>query len=215
MTGMWTYCSDCGHLVEVVLREGEAQLFRLTEWLESFPCIRPGCKGRSQVRTLSQVQHLQSRGVPIVQLPAVAYYRALFGFGAGVGSSAPLDLVSSLLTTRRIVEVHGEDVGQPVRSVIHKLVLDCGTVLHMASSRLGAGVFYVEPPGGPTCLEVHDERARGEDHTGVSAPDPVAGAVSAGIRGSDSIGEEDRRVAYATTTVGQGGFAGARTPGLG
>jgi hypothetical protein len=120
---------------------------------ESFPCITPLCAGRL---TKSSVWNPDQ---PITEIPVHAFFRAIHGFGIGKGAAASLADAKNLLLTKKIVEVHGEEVGQPERVILRQLVLEDGTRLHFDTSSLGACLYYIETSG-PSCVEEFENGER-------------------------------------------------------
>lgn len=136
------YCI-CGN------REEISMLLSAPEWKDGFPCITPLCRGRLQRTTLPPESYVSS----YEEVPITSFYRAINGFGAPNQVPAALRKVKQALTTKSVVDVVGEPVGNPERTIIRQIVLEDGTRLHFDSSSKGACIYYVEEPG-PSCLEV-------------------------------------------------------------
>jgi len=114
---------------------------------ENFPCITPLCSGRLEKLKSGPI----SSNSHSVSIPIKNFYRAINGFGTGLGEPATLERITKLLTTKKIVKVAGEEVGQPERVIIDMLVLEDGTRMHFASSTKGACLYYIEEPS--SCVE--------------------------------------------------------------
>lgn len=119
-----------------VLVEGDLALF---EDQESFPCVRPLCRGRAR-----RVKPLVSDGSRLTNVKASSeeYYRAIHG--GGLGEAAPEGKVRAVLLEQRIVALSTRAVGNPERTVIDNITFENGTQMHLAPSNEGACVYYVE-----------------------------------------------------------------------
>lgn len=137
---IFTRCMACKKIYQVT---GQMKVIKwlLTdhpEWKHNFPCVVPGCQGRSSII------HPREVDGHAVEVGIYAYYRALHGFGEPTGVPAAALLVRELLLSQRIVTAIVEPVGDPERTIVKALILEDGTRLHFAPSGHGACVYYVE-----------------------------------------------------------------------
>jgi hypothetical protein len=200
---MIVFCSLCrtAYYVEGDPLEVKYLLDMPEEWKKSFPCVTPLCQGRLTRVTGPKLEKLGRIVRETHHVPLHGFYRAIHGFGMPVGDPAPVELSKKMLLTKRIVEVHADEVGQPKRTILKRLVLEDGTRLHFSRSTRGACLYYVERPG-PSCVEVFDGSL--DDH----------GAGSDEVR--PEIGEEAGRGLEASEDGQAGGpAAGAEVPGPG
>ena len=138
---MIVFCQSCkiAYLVVGDLEEKES----LLKGMDNFPCVTPLCRGR-MVR--SHKSYPEARDV--VEVPLHGFYRAIHGFGSPKGDPAPVELSKRVLLTKKIVDVHAEEIGQPKRTILKRLILEDGTRLHFSRSTQGACLYYVEVPNG-------------------------------------------------------------------
>lgn len=140
-------CHTCQHVVQI---GGDLQeVSGLLAGMESFACITPLCRGRMVAVIPSQIPMNYTRS----EIPIRGFYRAIHGFGPGIGDPASLKRLRELLLTLRVVDMRAEPVGQPERVILRELILENGTRLHFETSARGACVYYIEEPG-PSCVEV-------------------------------------------------------------
>jgi len=176
---MWFACTTCR---QAYLVGGNPEEIRYLLQAQSYPCITPQCVG-----TLCKVGYVPTDSERS-EIPLKNFYRAIHGFGTGLGEPASIECVRELLLNNKITRVVGSNVGQPERTIIECLWLEDGTRLHFASSTKGACIYNVEPKG-PSCFEVVDHELRNEDTRRFTAEDR----------------EEARRVAEAGRGCEQGG----------
>jgi hypothetical protein len=140
-------CHTCKNVVQI--GGDPLEVSDLLGISESFACVTPLCRGRMTPVIPSQIPMNYVRS----EIPIRGFYRAIYGFGSGVGDPASLKRLRELLLTQRVVDLRAEPVGQPERVILRELVLENGTRLHFETSARGACVYYIEEPG-PTCVEV-------------------------------------------------------------
>jgi len=134
-----TRCRTCGLVIKVSDDGPPSQSQFDTEWPINLPCVAPHCPGRA-IRVPDQ-------DGPVTNVTAAEYYSTLHKMRSIDGKGADFESVRELLTTKSIVHVHGQTVGPDgaKRTVIDKITLEDGTVLHCGSSMHGACIYLVEP----------------------------------------------------------------------
>jgi len=166
---MIAYCFLCQSAYHITGEHEEVhRLLDTPEWKESLPCATTRCLGRAARVTLDWVVANQDKVRSTEEIPLQTYYRVINGFGRPDQVPADLPAVKSELVSKRVVSIDGYSVGDPARTILRKLVMDDGTMLHFASSTHGACVFAISEPG-PTCVEVFDDQLVEEaaSHPGV------------------------------------------------
>ena len=150
---MWFGCDGCA---QAYLVGGNPDEIRQLLNSSNYPCITPQCTG--------VLWHMSCPNDNMVrnEIPLKNFYRAIHGFGTGLGEPASVERVRELLLKNKVIRVVGSNVGQPERTIIECLWLEDGTRLHFASSTKGACIYNVEPKG-PSCFEVVDHELRNED----------------------------------------------------
>lgn len=141
---MMLFCGTC-HTAYVVAGDPKevSSLLDLPEWSESFPCVTPHCRGRlRKVKAQYREAVGQTRTVPLH-----SFFRAINGFGLGVGEAASIDSVRSALRGKTITRVTGYNVGSPERTIIQTMTLSDGTMLHFDASAKGACIYFIEKEG--------------------------------------------------------------------
>jgi hypothetical protein len=173
--------------------EQEAVALFGEDWSQTYPCVTPLCRGR--LKLVDHEFYARLRRAELVKrtekVKLEDFYRAVHGFGPVTGDAAPVDLVTELLLTKKIVEVQANPIGQPQRTILRQLVLEDGTRLHFSRSTRGACLHYVEQPEetpdgqvgddgaqpDEVCAEEREEAGRGaEAAEGRQTRDPAAGA---------------------------------------
>jgi hypothetical protein len=169
------------------------RLLDTPEWKESLPCATDRCLGRAARVSLDWVTANTDKVRKVEGIPLDVYYRAINGFGRPDQSPADLPAVKLELITKKIASVVGYSVGDPERTILNKLVMEDGTMLHFASSTHGACIFAISKPG-PTCVEVFDDQlAEATGHLGVVEPgDRQAPEGERDSVGASPVGGADR-----------------------
>jgi len=139
-------CHTCRHAVQV--GGDELEIASLLNEATSFPCITPLCRGRMQAVAPAKIP-----GYPVLDIPVRNFFRAVHGFGLGIGDPASLKRLRELLLSQRVVDLRAEPIGQPERVILRELILESGVRLHFETSAHGACVYYIEEPG-LSCVEV-------------------------------------------------------------
>lgn len=177
----------CKSTVIVEIKDvAEESLFNRPQWEKGFPCPFPLCGGRLLKDTVA----FRNSDRPPVHVSALEFYRRVCGQG-----EASFEVVTKILTTKRIVWVDGEAIGEPERSLIKSLTFEDGTKLHFGTSRHGACAYKLEEPVSAdveTDLEGRDpDRAQagradqaGEDESG------PGGSVSTHVGAVEPAGPE-------------------------
>lgn len=137
----YTECPECGTVVRVLGDPATVEI-RLSLFKGSFPCVNPGCSGTAQRRNIEEVVGKEHHSIPLD-----TYFRGLHNLGMTVEPPAPVELVKSMLLGSKIRDVVVEPVGQPERTLIWKIELENGAILHLAPSGKGPCVYRVESPG--------------------------------------------------------------------
>jgi hypothetical protein len=183
---MWFTCDRCA---QAYLVGGNPDEIRYLLTNSNYPCITPQCTG--------VLWHVSCPGDNVLrnEIPLKNFYRAIHGFGTGLGEPASIERVRELLLHNKVTRVVGSNIGQPERTIIECLWLEDGTRLHFASSTKGACIYNVEAKG-PSCFEVVDHELRREDTCRFTAEDR----------------EEARRAVEAGCGCKQGGTGKAATP---
>ena len=132
---MYTECKKCGARILVVGKTEDFALLKDPQWVTGFPCISQKCDGVA-VRTKPVSVHKE--------LPVRAYYRAVFGLGAGDTAPADPQRVRELLLGESVAFVELEAIGQPERTLVHSITFANGAILHLAASNESACVYLVE-----------------------------------------------------------------------
>ena len=207
---MMFFCAAC-HRVYLVAGQAD-ELRSLIGEADTFPCITPQCGGMLRKVGAEFGRRTQKAGLKSETVPAVAFFRAINGFGLSTGDPASVEEVRKLLLNHRVARVLLEEVGQPERTIVNKLWLDNGVCLHFGSSAKGACVYYIERPG-PSCVEVFDERAH-DAGTGAgerTSPDgeedgraPAAEDGAGGATGAESAASEPALVGPGVPAVPEG-----------
>lgn len=192
-------CTACKTLLQIGGDVLDIEALLHTE--NNFPCVTPLCQGRMVTPgSLSRDWSDYHR----YEMPVQSFFRAINGFGSGVGAPASLKRAQELLLSKRIVEVIGEPSGQPERVILRQLVLEDGTRLHFDTSAKGACLYYIEERG-PSCMEV-------VDHELSLSPNPEgarpAGEEAGRAPGRESVSHEQG------SSADHPGPAGQYQPGL-
>lgn len=180
-------CHTCKCAVQVGGDLEEIQ--HLLGSMESFPCITPLCRGRMVTIPPARIP----RSYSLQEVPIRGFFRAINGFGPGVGDPASLKRFRELMLSQRVVDVVAEPIGQPERVIVRELVLESGIRLHFETSAKGACVYYIEEPG-PSCVEVVEhELAAAASEGADSNREEVGRAPQAGPdRGPAAEGSDDK-----------------------
>ena len=175
-------CHDCQRGVQIGGPPEEVASLISTQ--NNFPCITPLCTGR--------MKHCRTIDIPpeysLEEIPVQGFFRAIHGFGSGVGAPASYRKARELLLTKKVVDLVAEPTGQPERVIVRQLVLEDGTRMHFEASAKGACLYYIEERG-PTCREVVERELS-------SSPNPES---------AHSNGEEGRRAAVQQPVPGHEG----------
>lgn len=139
-------CDSCR--LQVQIGGDPAEIDNLLKQEQLFHCVTPFCSAFMRAS-----DHLAPEGYLTVEMPVTSFFRAIHGFGSGVGAPASFERAQKLLLSQRVVQIVGEPIGQPERVLIRQLVLESGIRLHFETSARGACLYYIEEPG-PTCREV-------------------------------------------------------------
>jgi len=143
---------------------------------DTFACISPFCNGEM----LSSPPARAGDNYTVKEVPIRGFYRAIHGFGTGVGDPASVERLRELLQTKRVANIKAFPVGQPERVIIREMVLEDGTRLHFETSARGACIYYIEERG-PSCVEVVENEL----------------SADAAVEGGDSNREETGRASEA------------------
>jgi hypothetical protein len=178
-------CHTCKHALQIGGDESEIRY--LLGSATSFQCITPLCGGRMQSLSFGELPIEYDYS----DLPVKNFFRAIHGFGTGVGDPASLKRLRELLLTQRVVDIVASPIGQPQRVIIKEMILESGVRLHFETSSRGACVYYIEERG-PSCREVVENEF---------ATDPTAQSL-------DTYREEAGR-AFETDPCGGNGSEGS------
>lgn len=207
---MITYCFLCQMAYQVTGESREVEmLLDAPEWEESFPCATPRCHGRTARVSMEWLGVNTARVKKIEAISLHTYYRAINGFGRPDINLANLPAVKSELVTKKISIVDGYSTGNPPHTILKKLVMEDGTMLHFAASAHGACIYAIDQPG-PTCVEVLDDQLEADDHYGTSESTdrqaPEGGSCTDRVdEGSGEGGEEGGRSVEDTESLGAAG----------
>lgn len=155
------FCLTCRRAYQVI---GELQevksLLEQPEWEKGFPCVTSCCRG-----LLVRMHKEHKAGVlglsEMVDVPVKNFYRAIHGFGLGIGEPASIQRIRDLLTKERVIDIVAEPTNSNERVIVRELVLSNGARIHLGASHMGACVYYVEEP--QSCVEVFDNEVRAEE----------------------------------------------------
>jgi len=137
---IWLFgCSNCGIRVSVYGDQDEIRSLILEHpnWVDGLPCFTEGCSG-----TFKRVERSWAFSKDI-SLSAEQFFRALCGGGTPEEIQAASEVVVAFLLSARVVKVDARPLRNDGRTVIDRIYLDNGTVLHFSGTGAGALVYKV------------------------------------------------------------------------
>lgn len=155
-------------------------------------CPRVDCRGSMKAIDETRFSALIALGLSYFVLNADEFLSACSGFGLPDEIDASKNVVDTLLSKYKIVDVRVRQGGNPKRTILDCLILEDGSTLHVAAGGDGPTIYRITrgPGNGRFGFELP---ANSEDHTVQCQDKGVPGEqAAAGVQANPSAGDNTR-----------------------